>query len=212
MALDAATLAHKSYFESPNNSPDVDLDWGTSVTLFQSSDGTRLVAAAGKDGILYGLRRSDLSLVWTARVAVGCDTPQAGCGSLSTPAFDGQRLYLGAGQSDPNDSGSGSIYAIDPSTGQTIWFDSLAGTVLAPVTVANGVVYASTFNGLMAFNADTGNLLWSDGGKGQIYSQPVVVDGVVYSTYASGEMVVWGVSGGDSAPATPGRPWPTIPR
>jgi outer membrane protein assembly factor BamB len=102
MALDATTLTRKNYFELPSNDPNLDLDWGSSPTLFQSAAGTPLVAATGKDGVLYCLRRDDLSQAWTTKVAMSCDCPQCGCGSISTPAFDGQRLYLGAGKIDPN--------------------------------------------------------------------------------------------------------------
>jgi outer membrane protein assembly factor BamB len=195
MTLDASTLAPGNHFEIPSNDPTLDMDWGSSPTLFQSSNGTPLVAATGKDGVLYCLNRNDLSQVWSTQVAQSCDCPECGCGSVSTPAFDGQRLYLGAGTIDWTDRGS--VYAIDPSSGQTIWVRSLPGTVLAPVTVVNGVVFASTLTGLMAFDAATGETLWDDSGRGALFSQPVVVDGLVYSTYVSGELVIWGLPNGN---------------
>jgi outer membrane protein assembly factor BamB len=68
---------------------------------------------------------------------------------------------------------------------------------LAPVTVVNGVVFASTLTGLMAFDAATGESLWDDGGRGALFSQPVVLDGQVFSTYVNGELVVWGLPNGN---------------
>jgi outer membrane protein assembly factor BamB len=76
------------------------------------------------------------------------------------------------------------------------------------VTVVNGVVFASTLDGLMAFDAATGEPLWNGGGRGQLNSQPVVVDGLVYSTYVTGEMVVWGLQNGNPQPQ---RPPPVAP-
>jgi outer membrane protein assembly factor BamB len=201
MTLDASTLTPRNHFELPSNDPNLDMDWSSSPILFQASDGTDLVAAAAKDGVLYCLRRKDLSLAWTTKIAMSCDCPECGCGSTSTPAFDGQRLYLGAGKVDPDDAAnSGSLYAIDPSTGQPFWSRLLPDTILAPVTVVNAVVFASTLGGLMAFDAATGETLWTDGGRGRLYSQPVVVDGRVYSTYIKGELVVWGLPDGDPQP------------
>lgn len=191
LSLDATTLDIKGYFLLPTYSPDIDIEWGSSPTLLQAADGTPLVAATGKDGILYALNRADMSLAWTARLAVGCVDPEQGCGSISTPAFDGQLLYVGAGDSDPDGFDNGSVYAIDPSTGQTVWMNPLAAPVLAPVTIANGVLYVTTTGGAAAYSAYTGDLLWSDGGQGALFSQPVVVNGTLYTTYLQGDVIAW---------------------
>lgn len=190
LALDATTLERKAHFFAPVDF-DADLDWGGSPTLFTSADGTELVAAAGKFGYLYALRRSDLTVAWTLRLAVGCVAPELGCGSIFTPAFDGHTLYTGAGVDDPEGFDSGSVYAIEPSTGAVIWKRSVTGTVLAPVTVVDRLVFASTTRGLEVFDAETGESLWNDPRRGTFYSQPVIVDGVVYTTYVSGAVVAW---------------------
>ena len=205
ISLDGSQLSINSYFELPSNSPDDDMDWGSSPTLFQASDGTPLVAATAKDGVIYCLKRSDMSPFWTRQIAAGCDCPECGCGSISTPAYDGQRLYVGAGKPDPNDSNNGSIYAFDPSNGGTLWARILPDTILAPVSVVSNVVFASTLGGLMAFDADTGLPLWNDGARGPIVSQPVVVDGRVFATYANGDLVMYGLPG-DNPPPRSHRP------
>src|SRR5712692_9991741 len=135
MALDATTLETKAYYFLPTNSLDEDIEWGSSPTLFETPDGQKLVAATGKDGNLYALSRDDLSLVWKARLAISCICPECGCGSLSTPAFDGNLLYAGAGVDDPEGFAHGSLYAIVPATGDVIWKRALDGTVIAPVTL-----------------------------------------------------------------------------
>ncbi len=152
------------------------------------------MAASGKDGVIYALRQDDLSPVWATRLAVGCICPECGCGSLSTPAFDGKRLYAGAGVDDPEGYENGSMYCLDPGTGEVIWKRSLEGTVIAAPTIANGLVFASTLLGLQVFNSETGETLWDDGKFGMLYSQPVVVDGTVYSTYLNGDVVAWKVA------------------
>src|SRR5262249_10904424 len=114
MALDVLSLAIKAYFVLPTGNVEDDIEWGSSPTLFSTLGGTKLVAATGKDGVLYALRRSDLSLVWSLKIAVGCICPECGCGSISTPAFDGRTLFVGAGVSNPEEFAKGTVYAVDP--------------------------------------------------------------------------------------------------
>ena len=191
LALDATTLDIKDYFFLPTNSTADDIEWGSSPTLFQYEDGGHVVAATGKDGNLYCVSRDKLKPVWTTRVAISCDCPECGCGSLSTPAFDGSSLYVGAGANDENAMNTGAVYAIDPGSGDVIWRQPLTGVVIAPVTVANGIVFASTTTGLVALDAGTGNPLWDDGSYGMLYSQPIVSGDTVYSTYVSGDIIAW---------------------
>lgn len=206
LSFDAQTLDIKNYFFMPladyTDAGDNDIEFGSSATLFQNTDGTPLVAATGKDGVLYVLRRSDMTLAWQAHLAVGCDNPQAGCGSLSTPAWDGNTLYVGAGVPDMNSFDLGSVYAFR-ANGDPVWFRSMAATVLAPVTVVNGLVFVSTLSGLVALDASTGAPLWDDGGAGALYSQPVVANGTLYAAYVNGTLTAYrlGQTGQGGPPA-----------
>lgn len=191
MSVDATTLTTKSYYLLPSYDPGADIEWGSSPTLIQTADGQRLVAATAKDGVLYALNQDDLSVGWTLRLAVSCVCPECGCGSLSTPAYDGKLLYVGAGVADPEGFDNGSVYAINPSNGTVVWMRSLADTVLAPVTVANGVLFVSTLTGLQVYDAASGDALWNDGMGGALYSQPVVTNGTVYLTYVGGDIVAF---------------------
>ncbi|MGH9721022.1 MAG: PQQ-binding-like beta-propeller repeat protein, partial [Bryobacteraceae bacterium] len=87
----------------------------------------------------------------------------------------------------------GSLYALDPSTGAVIWRKLREGAVLAPVTVANGVVYVSSLAGLDAHDADNGEPLWAPADRVPTFSQPVVCDGAVYVTFADGGVVRFGL-------------------
>ena len=199
VSMDADTLEIQAYYLLAAEYSEVDLDWGSSPTLFTPSNGIPMMAATGKDGNLYALRRDDLSLVWQTPLALSCIDPQSGCGSLSTPAFDGATLYAGAGVRDNAGDFSGSLYALRPLDGSVIWSRDLDGTIIAPVTVANGLVFASTTEGLEIFHAATGQLLWRDRIRGVMYSQPVVVDGTLFTTYVSGEAIAWAIPAGGTS-------------
>ncbi len=199
LRFDADTLNIKSYFLLSKEESELDFDWGSSPTLFKvPGSGTALMATTGKDGFLYAVKQSDLSLVWKTQIAVGCVAPDQGCGSLSTPAFDGATLFVGAGVRDPNLFFSGSVYAINPASGAVIWEHDIEGIVIAPVTVANGLVFVSTTKGLQIYDAGTGQIVWSDNKRGLLFSQPVVANGTVYSTYFKGDLVAWNLPAADS--------------
>ena len=198
VSLDASTLQVKSFFRLPANEAGEDFDWGSSPILFTAPNGARIVAASGKDGVLYALRQDDLSLAWKLQMATGCDNPEAGCGSLSTPAFDGTTLFAGAGQPDPNGFALGSVYAINPASGQILWKRGTGGTVIAPVTIADGLLFVPTTNELEVYDTATGQFLWSDRNRGLLYSQPVVLNGTVYCTYFAGKVVAWRLPPADS--------------
>lgn len=194
LAFDAASLEVKAHYFLPTNSTADDIEWGSSPTLFTAPGGPRMVAATGKDGILYALDAGDLSLVWQAQLAVGCICPECGCGSISTPAFDGKTLYVGAGVNDREASAAGSVHAVDPATGATLWKQLTEGTVIAPVTVVNDLLLVSTTKGLEIYDKQTGEPLWDDGARSPLYSQATIADGTIYSTYTSGEVVAWRVA------------------
>ena len=186
LAIEGKTLDIRAHYMLPTLDNEGDIEWGSSPTVVRTPSGRKIVVATGKDGILYALQASDLSLVYTVRLAIQCICPECGCGSVSTPAYDGRYLYVGAGVSDPDLFEDGSIYALDPDTGNIAWGGPIFGTIIAPVTVANGLVYASTMDGLKIFNSDTGEMVFADEGRGGLFSQPVVTGGNVYCTFFRG--------------------------
>jgi uncharacterized protein (TIGR03437 family) len=195
LSLDATTLQIQSSFFMPLLPDENDNDWGSSPLLFQS--GTQpLVAANGKNGMMYVLHRPDLALVWSYKLARDCDSPTLGCGSVSTPAFDGNTLVTGAGQPD-GDSPAGTVYGFDPVSQHLLWRYGASSAVLAPVTLTPGLVFVSTSSGLAVLDSASGSELWNDGGSTGLYSQPVVSNGVVYSTYINGDVVAWSPGAGN---------------
>ncbi|MGH9659531.1 MAG: PQQ-binding-like beta-propeller repeat protein, partial [Bryobacteraceae bacterium] len=103
------------------------------------------------------------------------------------------RLYAGAGASANGDRERGSVHALDPGTGKILWTQLVSGTVIAPPTVASGVVYISTMDGLEVFHAESGERLFRSVNEHIIFSQPVVTGGRVIATFLSGLIISWGL-------------------
>ena len=199
VALDATTLQIKSHYFSPLLADENDPDFGSSPTLFEAG-GQQLLAANGKNGTMYVLHRPDLSLVWSYKLARDCDSPTLGCGSTSTPAFDGVTLVTGAGQPDGDSSPSGTVYAFDPANQKLLWTYAAPAPVLAPVTMTPGLVFVTSEQGFFVLDSATGKELWNDGGANSLFGQPVVANGVVYTGYVNGDLVAWAVPGGGAIP------------
>jgi polyvinyl alcohol dehydrogenase (cytochrome) len=126
-------------------------------------------------------------------------------------AFDGKRIYASITNhhhipykltQDGVISGTtvtgGSWAALDPATGKILWqtADPQVETLtdlgevgvwsLAPVTVANGILYAGSMaklasqNQMFALDAETGAILWQYGALSSVNAGPAVVNGSVY--------------------------------
>ena len=133
-------------------------------------------------------------------------------------AFDGHRIYASItnqhhipyeltenGVISSTTATGGSWAALDPETGKILWQKADPGQVtlttgalrgtfgswaLAPVTSANGIVYASSMAyptsivpiayQMFALDAKTGQILWKNAVGTSVNSGPAVVDGSVY--------------------------------
>src|SRR5712671_1477568 len=136
VSFDARTLTVVDHWQDPT--PLENSDFGSSPALFEASDGTKLVAAANKDGWLYVLRRDRLSSgpVWKSQLAVidpaaptqGGD-PTQGFGSIVSPTFTHGMLYAAGGRTPAGDPGS--VVAFDPLTGAARFRHVPPGYVIA---------------------------------------------------------------------------------
>jgi polyvinyl alcohol dehydrogenase (cytochrome) len=120
-------------------------------------------------------------------------------------ATDGKRIYfaevnlnfqqypmVNPPAGTPATSFAGSWGAIDAATGSIVWqrADPNTSIDLGPVSVANGVVYASSFGAFSPFQPDqptmfaldaaTGNQLWSFTSGGSANAGPAIVNGTLY--------------------------------
>jgi polyvinyl alcohol dehydrogenase (cytochrome) len=159
--LDLDSMEIEESWKITDANQDDDADWGTSPTLFTDPEGRQLVGAGQKDGHYYAFLRRHLSAgpVWTTQLAKGGACPLCADGVLSTAAFDGKMLYVGAGRT-PEEDALGSVSALDPATGNVVWRQKFDAPIIAPISYTNGVVFTTTGNHAIALDAATGERLW----------------------------------------------------
>jgi polyvinyl alcohol dehydrogenase (cytochrome) len=167
-----------------------------------------VVGIGGKSGVYTLLDAKTGKYIWSTLIGPGGDQGGMEWGT----AFDGERIYASITNhhhipykltqngvlSDTTVTG-GSWAALDATTGKIIWqtadpqVEDLAaplGTVgvwaLAPLSVANGVVYAGSMaklpaqDQMFALNAATGAILWKYSAGSSVNAGPAIVDGTVY--------------------------------
>jgi outer membrane protein assembly factor BamB/predicted lipoprotein with Yx(FWY)xxD motif len=122
------------------------------------------------------------------------------------PAFANEKLP------DFN-KGTGDLVAVNEATGRVKWDVKLPSSPYGAVTVANNVVFTTTYNGtLYAFNASTGAELWHTG-LGSNTNAPVAVVGDTVLAAASfpgpsghGSIVAYRLGAHGTLPAAPTKP------
>jgi polyvinyl alcohol dehydrogenase (cytochrome) len=154
-----------------------------------------VVGVGEKSGVYIVLDAETGEFVWNTLVGPGGDQGGFEWGT----AYDGDRIYgsitnqhnipyqltQNGVTSGPFVTG-GSWAALDPETGKILWQtgDPVGAYDLAPVTSANGVVFASsmpqTGDQMFALDGETGEILWRFAAGSSVNSGPAVVDGTVY--------------------------------
>jgi polyvinyl alcohol dehydrogenase (cytochrome) len=163
--------------------PDYDLS-GSGPNLLPG-----LVGFGQKSGVFWSLDPSSGQILWSTPVGPGSTIGGIEWGT----ATDGERIYAAIAN---NLHGSyklapqgqtiswGSWSAINARTGKIVWqtADPSKGAIdPGAMSVANGVVYAGSFSGLMyAMDARNGTILWSFDSGGSVVDGPAIADGVVY--------------------------------
>jgi polyvinyl alcohol dehydrogenase (cytochrome) len=167
---------------------------GSGANVFELNVGGRkrdVIGVGEKSGVYIVLDAATGEFIWNTLVGPGGDQGGFEWGT----AYDGTRIY-GSITNQHNipyrltPSGvtvtGGSWAALDPATGRILWQtgDPVGAYDLAPVTSANGVVYASsmpqTGDQMFALDAATGEILWRFAAGSSVNSGPAVVDGTVY--------------------------------
>ncbi len=161
--------------------PDYDFATAPNEITYQTAVGAKTIIGAGqKSGIYYAFDPDTGAELWHTQVGPGSALGGLEWGSAS----DGTRIYVAVGNlyglcysynPDYTCAGglgqAGSWAALDPATGHILWqvADPNGAIDLAPVTVANGVVYAASMGSypfpatqptMFALNAATGATLW----------------------------------------------------
>jgi polyvinyl alcohol dehydrogenase (cytochrome) len=167
---------------------------GSGPNVFQIGRGRAkrdVVGVGEKSGVYLVLDAKTGAFVWNTLVGPGGDQGGMNWGT----AYDGRRIYAPITNQHhlpytltPSGAAAtgGSWAALDPATGAIRWQtgDPQGAWDLAPVTVANGVVYASsmakTGNQMFALDAATGRILWQYAAGSSVNAGPAVVAGSVY--------------------------------
>jgi polyvinyl alcohol dehydrogenase (cytochrome) len=148
-----------------------DVDFGNSPTLWRTKAGELMVSQLQKYGVMHTVRASDMRPVWTSG-PIGVDsTLTLTGGNHGNAATDGTTLFT---MTNP-----GLLEALDALTGSVRWVAPLTEPIASKnVVLANGVVFASDYSGVHAFDASSGLRLWDS-----------VTTGVQLNCGAEGDML-----------------------
>jgi len=176
--LDPNTLGVLASFGIPANETSNDADWGGSPTMFTATINgvpTAMVGGCNKDGHYYGLRQSDLSMVWD--YVMGTPSQAGGATQCDAAAiWDGTRLIEGGGSPTTINGVTypGSVQSLYPATGSVngtttgapVWQTGLAGNIVgSPSEDGAGVIAAPVYFsstgvfGVYLLSATTGAIL-----------------------------------------------------
>lgn len=203
--LRAADLSVVSFWQVPTSQLVFDSDFGATPTLFNATINgvaTLMVGVANKNGLYYAFNRNNLGAgpIWIDRVAVnsGVSCPECGDGSIASSAWDGQRLYLAGGNTFIHGvSCKGSLRAVDPASGHTIWEHCMqSGPVLGAVTVVPGVVMVGEGPWIVGVDALSGNTIFrfnDSNGNSTFYGSMAISSGVMYAGNHDGHLYAIGI-------------------
>ena len=115
-----------------------------------SPDGETVYVTTGNEATLAALSADDGSVLWT--YDLGADIPTYGA-----PAVVDGTVYVSTGSGD-----TGSVHAVDATTGEGLWSTPITGGVFFGPSVGDGVAIASSVadGTVTALDAATGDVLW----------------------------------------------------
>ena len=205
VAINSSDMSLAGSWGIPFPQPEIsDADFGTTPTLVQESNGTKLVVAANKNGIAYALPRANLGagLVWQAQVADGGPAPQYGDGTISSGIFTNGTMYYAGGRITVNGTAHpGSVDAINPNNGSFIWRHYTANAVIPALASINGLVLDAAGPNIEVLNAANGTPLYTYATGADIYSAPSISNGRIF--FGSGDGKVYALGIGTAGTATP---------
>jgi outer membrane protein assembly factor BamB len=129
--------------------------------------------------------------VWQSTVADPSGSPR----SIASAAWDGTRLYVGAGGTTLNGTTYfGNISALDPATGAFLWRTGVLGFMSGGITVVPGVLiepYGAGGN-LLFLNPATGSQLRLYTMTARSDGEVTVSNGIVYVSQIDGNLIALG--------------------
>jgi polyvinyl alcohol dehydrogenase (cytochrome) len=178
----------------PNNCPSdpgQDLDFGDGAHIFAvpaAGGGLREVVGAGaKSGVYWTVDAQTGQIIWDTAAGPGSYSGGIMWGSSVDchAVYIAEANQLNASYTLPNGTSTtaSSYAALDPATGKILWqvVDPSGGHAIAPLSSANGVVYASSSSGhVYALNAATGAILKDITLPAAANAGITIVNGIVY--------------------------------
>ena len=131
--------------------------------------------------------------VWQSTIATASGDPAVG--SIVSASWDGSNLYVGGGSATINGTTcSGSLDALNPSTGAFVWRSCQTASMYGGITEVPGVIVEGTLGGTVLFlNAATGaTLLKYKTGVSEVQGECAVSNGIVYIPLDDGVLVALG--------------------
>jgi len=172
-----------------NTGPDYDFASAPNLITYTASSGQQktILGAGQKSGIYYALDPDTGATLWQTQVGPGSALGGMEWGSAS----DGKRIYVSIANLygiPTGVGGAGSWSALDPETGTILWQvgDPNGAVTLGPLTVAKGVLYASSMAGsataptMLALDAATGQTLWGFAAGSSVNAGATVINRTVY--------------------------------
>ncbi len=158
---------------SPHNpSGKGDRDFAAPAALVQRSDGTEVLLAGSKDGMLYALDPDrEGKVLWQTRLGRGGEVGGIEWGF----ATDGKHAYVPVTDMDADMKADGSFTAVDLDNGKTVWrIEGMPGdcaekptppcsnAFTLPSTVVGDFVFTGTNDGVLrAFDTKSGEQVWT---------------------------------------------------
>jgi outer membrane protein assembly factor BamB len=161
-------------------------------------DGVQQAFFAGGDGWIYGFNARTGEKLWRFDLNPK-DTawPKTRNYGVSTPVFNGTKVFMSAGQDPDSGNGTGHAYCIDPAQrgditqSGRIWQYDKINRSISTAAVADGLVYISDLKGLLhCLDAKTGKSYWTFDIQSPAWGSPLVADGKVYLGDADGDIAV----------------------
>jgi polyvinyl alcohol dehydrogenase (cytochrome) len=145
---------------------------GASPNLF-SAAGRDVVGAGSKGGLYRAVDRESGDVVWERQLGPG--GPWGGV--MAVAAVGSGLIHVSQNQANT----SSTLFALDQNNGDIVWTRDFSAPTWGAVTLANGVLYASTRNGIAhAMRADSGELLWDADVGHDAAGGPSVADGTLF--------------------------------
>ncbi len=199
LALNASDLSLISSWQVPATERSNSSDSGSTPTLFNATiNGTnhQMVGLVNKNGTYYALDRANVKAgpLWKQTIA---NTARGSKGSFSASAWDGSHLYTGdSGTMINGQKCQGSLRALDPATGNSLWTYCASGHVIGALTVTPSLLMAGAGTELVVVDVTSGKLLYHfhDGNVASYFwGAPTISNGVIYMGNKDGYLYAFGL-------------------